>query len=46
MVNGGDCWAVVREGNDNGEEDGDDYDDHLELSLTVLLMMMIGAYSS
>lgn len=46
IVTGGDCWAVVREAKDNGEEDGDDSDDHLELSLTVLLLMMIRVYSS
>ena len=46
MVTGGDCWAVIREGKNNGEEDGDVSDDHLQLSLTVLLLMMMRVYCS
>ena len=39
MVTGGDCWAVAREGKGNGEEDGGDSDDHLELSLVVIVVV-------
>ena len=39
MVTGGNCWAVVREGKGNREEDGGDSDDHLELSLVVIVVV-------